>query len=72
MDYSEAMNEQPNHEQVKAQLAAEIVRLIGEHKLSDAAASKLIGLEAPEIAQLRTDELGEFSIDRLINSPEQI
>lgn len=61
------MDERPDTEQIKAQLAAEIVRLIEERKLTDAAASRQVGVAEVDIVWLRAAKLGGFSIDRLID-----
>ena len=60
------MNERPDIEQIKAQLAAEIVRLISEQGLTEAAAKRQVGVSEAEIVRLRAAEVRDFSIDRLI------
>lgn len=60
------MNERPDTEQIKAQLAAEIARLIGEHKLTDAEAGERLGVSPADIAGLRAGEQARFSIDALV------
>jgi len=61
------MNERPDTEQIKAQLAAEIVRLIGERKLTATEASRQAGVSEDDLARLRAARLGPFSIDLLID-----
>lgn len=61
------MNEQPDTEQIKAQFAREIARLIDDRKLSDAEAGERLSLAAADISRIRNSELSCFSIDRLID-----
>jgi predicted XRE-type DNA-binding protein len=61
------MNERPNIEQIKAELAAAIVRSIEERKLTDMAASYRLTLAPAEVARLRIGDLTTFSIDHLIS-----
>jgi len=60
------MNERSDTERIKAQLAADVVRIIAEQKLSDAAASERLDLTAAELAKLRMFGAQIFGIDRLI------
>jgi predicted XRE-type DNA-binding protein len=60
------MNEQPDTEQIRAQLAAEISRVIGDRNLTDAAASRHLGIPAADVSALRNARPGAFSIDQLI------
>ena len=59
------MNERPDIEQIKAQLATEIVRLISQQGLM-VAAKQQVGISEADIVRLRAAELDDFSIDRLI------
>jgi predicted XRE-type DNA-binding protein len=59
------MNEPPDTQQIKARLAAEILGLVGD--LTDAEASQRLGIAETQVARLRANELGEFTIDRLID-----
>lgn len=61
------MNERPDTEQIKAQLAREIIRLLGEQKLTDAAASEHLGIPALDVGRIRDGDLSAFSIDRLVS-----
>ncbi len=61
------MNERPNTEQIKTQLAADIVRLIGEQKLTDVQASERLTLSLGEVRRIRSGEVGDFVIDHLIS-----
>jgi predicted XRE-type DNA-binding protein len=60
------MNERPNTEQIKAQLAAEIVRVIGERKLTDAAASAHVSVSEADLERIRRSEFDLISIDCLV------
>jgi predicted XRE-type DNA-binding protein len=60
------MNERPDTEQIKAHLAAAIIRLLAERKLTDANASEQIGVGAADIALIRDGRIGGLSVDRLI------
>ena len=61
------MNEKPDTEQIKAQLAREIVRFMDDHNLTDAAAGERSGVTAGQVAQLRAGTIQQFSIDCLID-----
>jgi len=67
MGYIKRMNERPNVEQIKAELAAAIVGLIDRRKLTDAAASERLTLAQTEVARLRAGDLTTFSIHHLIS-----
>ena len=47
------MNQRPDTEQIKAELAAAIIRLLAERTLTDASASEQIGIAETEIALIR-------------------
>ena len=60
------MNERPDTERIKAELAADIVRIIVEQKLSDADACARLGITDADLARLRGDEGTKFSFDQLV------
>jgi predicted XRE-type DNA-binding protein len=60
------MNQRPDTEQIKIQLAAAILRLLAERMLTDAAASQEIGIATADIALIRDGRVGALSVDRLI------
>ena len=60
------MNQRPDTEQIKAEVAAAIIRLLAERTLTDASASEQIGIAETEIALIREDNFGGLSVDRLI------
>jgi predicted XRE-type DNA-binding protein len=61
------MNERPNIEQIKTELTADIVRVFGERRLSDAQASELLTLSLGEVRRIRAGEVDYFVIDHLIS-----
>jgi predicted XRE-type DNA-binding protein len=60
------MNERADTEQIKAELAATIVRLLANRGLTDAAASEQIGIAAADIVLIRQGNVSGLSVDRLI------
>jgi predicted XRE-type DNA-binding protein len=53
-------------EQARAILAAKIIFVLDERKLSVRAAEKLTGIGAAEFSRIRNAKLGRFTIDRMI------
>jgi predicted XRE-type DNA-binding protein len=53
-------------EQARAILAAKIIHILDERKLSVRAAEKLTGVGAAEFSRIRNAKLGRFTIDRMI------
>ncbi|MBT9292362.1 helix-turn-helix domain-containing protein [Prosthecodimorpha staleyi] len=51
---------------LKAQLVAEIYRLTGERKLTQARAGTLMGISQPEVSRLFKGHFREYSVDRLM------
>ena len=60
------MNERPDIEQIKAQLAAEILRLIGKDIAGTGAADRAL-LRGIDINVIRSGDLGRISIDDLVS-----
>jgi predicted XRE-type DNA-binding protein len=60
------MNERPDTERIKAQLAADILRVVAEQKLTDAEACARLGFTDHDLGQFRAARLEPYSIDRLI------
>lgn len=58
----------PDHDTklMKADLAAEIVRILRERELTGAAAAKLAGVQEADISRIRNADLDRFTIDRLV------
>lgn len=52
-------------ELMKADLAAEIVRILREREFTGAEAAKLTGVQAADISRIRKADLARFTIDRL-------
>lgn len=53
-------------EQARAILAAEIIRVLDDRKLSVRAAENLTGVAAAEFSRIRNVKLARFTIDRMI------
>ncbi|EJW10057.1 hypothetical protein A33M_0676 [Rhodovulum sp. PH10] len=53
-------------ERIKAHLAAELIRVMRERKLTAAAVAAATGVTEADISRIRNARLGRFSIDRLI------
>src|SRR6267154_4606309 len=53
-------------EQARAILAAKIINVLDDRKLSVRAAEKLTGVAASEFSRIRNAKLGRFTIDRMI------
>ena len=53
-------------DQLRAQLAAEIIGIVRKRKLSQRAAADLTGLTQPEVSQIKNAKLKGFTIDRLV------
>jgi predicted XRE-type DNA-binding protein len=51
---------------LKAQLVAELYRLTGERKLTQAKAADLMGITQPEVSRLFKGYFREYSVDRLL------
>jgi predicted XRE-type DNA-binding protein len=56
----------PDREQLRALLAARIIGLLDERKLTVRAAQELTGVAAADFSRLRKANLGRFTIDRLM------
>jgi predicted XRE-type DNA-binding protein len=52
---------------IKADLAAEIVGILRERRLTGAAAAKLVGMQTADISRIRNADLARFTIDRLVH-----
>ena len=57
---------EPEEELAKAQLASHIRTAIGQRKLTQARAAKLMGLDQPKVSALMNGRLTGFSSDRLL------
>ena len=56
----------PDVEQLKSMLAAQIIKLLDARKLTVRAASALTGIAAADFSRIRHVKLGRFTIDRLM------
>ena len=53
-------------EQLKSQLAADIIRVLDEQELSGRMAAAKTGFDHADFSRIRNVELGRFTIDRLV------
>lgn len=51
---------------LKAQIVAELYRLTGERKLTQAKAGELMGISQPEVSRLFKGHFREYSVERLM------
>lgn len=51
---------------LKAQIVAELYRLVGEQKLTQAKAGTLMGISQPEVSRLFKGNFREYSVERLM------
>jgi len=52
---------------IKADLAAEIVGILRERRLTGAEAAKLVGIQTADISRIRNADVSRFTIDRLVH-----
>jgi predicted XRE-type DNA-binding protein len=57
----------PDREQLRALLAAEIIGVLDDRKLTVRAAQELSGVAAADFSRIRQARLGRFTIDRLMS-----
>jgi predicted XRE-type DNA-binding protein len=62
----------PDLEQLRAILAARILRVLDERKLSVRAAQKLTGFAAADFSRVRNVDIGRFTIDRLMKMLDRL
>lgn len=55
-----------DREQLRALLAAKIIGVLDDHKLTVRAAQELTGVAAADFSRIRNAKLGRFTIDRLM------
>lgn len=51
---------------LKAQIVAELYRLVGERKLSQVKAGQLMGISQPEVSRMFKGNFREYSVERLM------
>jgi predicted XRE-type DNA-binding protein len=51
---------------IKADLAAEIIAILRERRVTGAAAAKLAGVQTADLSRIRHADLSRFTIDRLV------
>jgi predicted XRE-type DNA-binding protein len=54
----------------KATLAARIVQILEERKLSQTQAAKLLGVDQPKVSLIYRGRLDDFSVERLMRLPQ--
>lgn len=59
-------------ELLKAQLGAEVFRILKERKINQVDAAELLGVEHSEISRLETAQLSDYSVDRLMRFLNQL
>ena len=59
-------DEVAEEELLKAQLGAEILRILKERKLTQAEAAKLLCVKQSEISHLKAAKLSDYSVERLM------
>lgn len=57
----------PDAEQFKAILAAEIIKVLDRERLTVRAAQTRTGIAAADFSRIRNADLGRFTVDRLIS-----
>ena len=58
--------EEAGEELLKAQLGAEIFRILKERKLTQTKAAKILGVRQPEISRLKRGQFSYYSVERLM------
>ena len=58
--------ENPEEEQLKAQLVREIRDILKGRRITQAKAADLLGLKQPDVSAIITGRTGKFSIERLL------
>ena len=59
-------------ELLKAQLGAEIFRILKERKLTQAETAKLLGIKHAEVSRLKAAKLSDYSVERLMRFLNQL
>ncbi len=57
----------PEEHQAKAELALQIIKIIGKRNLTQKEAAALIGAAQPDISKLKAGQLKGFTLDRLFS-----
>ena len=52
---------------LKAELGAEIFRILNRRKLTQAEAAELLGIDQPQVSRLKNGEFNRFSVSRLFS-----
>ena len=59
-------DEEAKEELLKAQLGAEIFRILQSRKLTQTKAAKILGVKQPEISRLKGGKFSYYSVERLM------
>jgi predicted XRE-type DNA-binding protein len=64
--------EEAKDELLKAQLGAEIFRILESRQLTQTAAAKTLGVKQPEISRLKQGKFSYYSVERLMRFLERL
>ena len=64
--------EEAKEELLKAQLGAEIFRILDQRKLTQTKAAKILGVKQPEISRLKSGKFSYYSVERLMRFLERL
>jgi len=64
--------EEAKEELLKAQLGAEIFRILGHRKLTQIRAAEVLGVKQPEISRLKSGNFSYYSVERLMRFLERL
>ena len=59
-------DEEAKEELLKAQLGAEIFRILSDRQLTQTEAAKILGVKQPEISRLKGGKFSYYSVERLM------
>jgi len=64
--------EEAKEELLKAQLGAEIFRILEHRKLTQTKAAEILGVKQPEISRLKSGKFSYYSVERLMRFLERL
>lgn len=65
-------DEEAKEELLKAQLGAEIFRILEHRKLTQTKAAEILGVKQPEISRLKSGKFSYYSVERLMRFLERL
>ena len=65
-------DEEAKEELLKAQLGAEIFRILEHRKLTQTKAARILGVKQPEISRLKGGKFSYYSVERLMRFLERL